>query len=227
MPSPSGSPTLLLVPTPVEERRLQDHGGFDPGLAIVGLCGFGPIAAAARTSQLLARLRPARVLLVGIAGTFDEEILPVGNAIAFDAVAVEGIGAGEGEGLSGPAALGFPQWPGSADADPVHDRILLGGGPLVDAGALRDPARSALLLTTCAASASPEQAALRRRRFPEALAEDMEGFAVALSCALHGVPCHVVRGISNRVGDRDPAHWRIPAALAAARLCALDLLRRA
>jgi futalosine hydrolase len=223
-PSP-GSPALVLVPTAVEERRLEDHGGFDPGLGIVALCGFGPLAAAARTASLIADLRPARVVLVGIAGTYEPELLPIGRALDFDAVAVEGIGAGEGRDLSGPAALGFPQWPGGGGAEAIHDRIVLAAGRARAPEHLRDRARTALLLSTCAASASPAQAAVRRERFPEALAEDMEGFAVALACALAGVPCHVVRGISNVVGDRDPAHWRIPAALAAARLCALDVLR--
>ena len=65
---------------------------------------------------------------------------------------------------------------------------------------------------------------MRRERFPDAVAEDMEGFAVAVACTLAGVPLRVVRGISNLVGDRDPKHWRIPAALAAARLAALELL---
>lgn len=123
-PSP-GSPTLILVPTAVEERRIEDHGGFDAGLGVVALCGFGPIAAAARTAELLATWRPGRVVLVGIAGTFDPEILPIGRALAFDAVAVEGIGAGEGRDLAGPAALGFPQWPGNGGAEAIHDRIVL------------------------------------------------------------------------------------------------------
>lgn len=222
----AGSPTLVLVPTDVERRRLDDHGGFDAGLGVVALCGFGPIAAAARTAELVATLRPSRVVLVGIAGTFEPELLPIGRALAFDAVAVEGIGAGEGRDLAGPAALGFPQWPGAGGAEAIHDRIVLAQSRVRDPENLRDRARTALLLSTCAASASPQQAALRRERFPEALAEDMEGFAVALACALAGVPCQIVRGVSNVVGDRDPAHWRIPAALAAARLCALDVLRR-
>jgi futalosine hydrolase len=226
MPTSPGSPTLVLVPTAVEERRLEDLGGFEAGLGIVALCGFGPIAAAARTSHLLHELRPARVVLVGIAGTFEPEVLPIGRALAFDAVAVESIGAGEGRDLAGPTALGFPQWPGGAGAEAIHDRIVLAASRDRDPSGLRDPARTALLLSTCAASASPAQAAVRRERFPEALAEDMEGFAVAFACALAGVPCHVVRGISNVVGDREPSRWRIPAALAAARLCALDVLRR-
>jgi len=226
MASPLGSPTLILIPTAVERRRIEDCGGFEPGLALVAQCGFGPIAAAARTAELLERFKPARVMLIGIAGTFDAERLPVGNAIEFDAVAIEGIGAGEGERLVGPTAMGFPQWPGSpGGAEPIHDRIVLGSRSApADSRALRDPEKSALLLSTCAASDSPDHARLRRARFPEALAEDMEGFAVAFACTLAGVPISIVRGVSNVVGDREPGHWRIPAALAAARLCALESL---
>ena len=52
----------------------------------------------------------------------------------------------------------------------------------------------------------------------------MEGFAVALACALARVPCAIVRGISNVAGDREAGRWRIPAALAAARALALQAL---
>lgn len=216
-----GSPTLVLVPTELERRRFEDQGGWPVGSGLLALCGFGPIAAAARTAELLARLRPARVVLVGIAGAYDVQAYPVGEALEFDEVAIDGIGVGEGRELLAPPALGFPQWPGSPGAaSPVFDRLPLDG-------ARTGTRTGALLLTTCAASASPAQAALRRERFPTALAEDMEGFAVATACALANVPLSIVRGISNEVGDRDPAHWRIPSALAAARRLALTLLEQA
>jgi futalosine hydrolase len=208
---------LLLVPTDLERRRFEDQGGLGDAAARLELCGFGPIAAAARTAELIARRHPARVLLVGIAGAYDAERCPVGTALEFDEVAVDGIGVGEGRELVAPPALGFPQWPGEAGSggDAIQDRLAL-AAPRVG------PAR--LLLTTCAASANRAAAEIRRERFPDALAEDMEGFAVALACALAGVPLRIVRGISNVVGDRSPESWRIPAALAAARRAALAIL---
>lgn len=208
-----GSPTLLLVPTELERQRLADLGGFGRGLALVASGGFGPVAAAARSATLLAELRPARVLLVGIAGAYDTELHPPGSAIEFDEVAIDGIGAGEGRALLGPSALGFPQWPEVPPARAIRERLELAGG-----------APGALLLTTCAAAASATEVAHRRERFPGALAEDMEGFAVACACAMAGVPLRIVRGISNRAGQRDPRAWRIPAALAAARELALAIL---
>jgi futalosine hydrolase len=56
------------------------------------------------------------------------------------------------------------------------------------------------------------------------MAEDMEGFGVALACRLHGVPVDIVRGISNTVGDRDKARWRVETALEAAAAVALTLM---
>ena len=207
--------TLVLVPTEIELRRLEDHGGIAAELGDLKLCGFGPIAAAARTAQLLATEKPERVLLIGIAGSYDANHYAVGTALEFSSVAVDGIGAGEGESAKGPPALGFPQWPGS-ECTTLH--------PILDEIALAT-ADGPELLTTCAASDSPEHAALRRKRHPKAAAEDMEGFAVAMACALHEIPLRIVRGISNEVGDREPANWRIPLALGAARELATSILQ--
>lgn len=209
------APLLLLVPTALELERLLDLGGYDPARARVEVCGFGPVAAAARTATLLERLEPRRVLLVGIAGTFDEDRFPVGSARSFGEVALEGVGVGEGTRFIAPPALGFPQWPGSIDTTPhpIADRLSLeDSGPL--------------LLSTCAASDSPAHAAERKERFPTALAEDMEGFAVALACALARVPLSIVRGASNVVGDREASAWRIPSALAAAHALSLECLAK-
>lgn len=210
-----GSPTLVLVPTELERARLADLGGFGLGAALVDLAGFGVAAAGARTAERLAVLRPARVVLVGIAGTFEPERAPVGSAAEFGRVAVDGIGVGSLERHVPPPRLGFPQWPAGGSA----------GGAIFDELELPGPA-SALLLTTAAASANAAEAGLRRKRFPAALGEDMEGFAVALACALARVPLSIVRGFSNVVGDRDSTRWRIPAALEAARRLALEVLAR-
>jgi len=187
---------LLLVPTELELVELASLGGFPANAARVELCGFGPVAAAARTAELVARHSPARVLLVGIAGSYEPARLALGSASSFREVAIEGIGAG------------FPHWPG------IEDRL----------GLVHGAASAALLVTVCTASDSPAQAAQRLQRFPQAAAEDMEGFAVAFACALARVPCTIVRGFSNVVGQRDKRTWRIPAALAAARTLALEQL---
>lgn len=213
MPEPTRAPeSLVLVPTQVEERLLEELGGLPEALGVQARCGFGPVAAAARTAQLVTALRPRRVLLLGIAGSLRLESAPLASARAFARVRLEGVGVGQGAGHLPAARMGFAQWDG-AEA-PVHDELPLAGGTEGE------------LLTVCAASASPVEAEERRARHPAALAEDMEAFGVALACRLCAVPLVVVRGISNPAGERDPRAWRVRAALAAAREAALAWLLR-
>jgi futalosine hydrolase len=212
--------TLVLVPTDLERRLLEPvlSAARAPGDRLEG-CGFGPVAAAARTAALLAAARPERVLLVGIAGRLDER-LALGGAARFSHVACHGIGAGTGADFSPAGALGWPHWPGDDPAAPVAI------GDVIACGTAAGPAAApaGLLLTACAASATAADVRDRTRLFPGAVAEDMEGFAVALACRLAGVPLDIVRGISNDAGDRDTARWRVPEALrAAADLAALIL----
>lgn len=203
---------LILVPTTLERRLLEPSlsAAMAPGDRLE-LCGFGPVAAAARTSLLLAAHAPARVLLVGIAGRLDDR-LTLGGAERFTHVACHGVGAGTGEDFSPAGALGWPHWPGD---DPAMPAAI---GDVIACGTAAGPAAATagLLLTACAASATAADVRARTRLFPGAVAEDMEGFAVALACRLAGVPLDIVRGISNDAGDRDKARWQVPAALKAA-----------
>ena len=198
---PDDVTALLLVPT----RRERDVIlAAAPELAPVArICGFGPVAAAARAMQLITEHRPHRVLLAGIAGTYDPEAFPLGSAVRLAACAIDGIGAESPAGPMAAGLMGFPHWPGDAGSPAVGDRVDF------------DAAGRGLLVTVCEASGSAESADRRRRRHAGALAEDMEGFGVALACALAGVPLVIVRSASNHVGDRAVAGWRIGPALEA------------
>jgi futalosine hydrolase len=159
-------------------------------------------------------------MLIGIAGRFDAR-LEIGAAYRFDRVACYGVGAGSGDGFIPAAALGWSQWPG----DPPDPETAV--GDVIDCGAEAAAAGGpgGLLLTACAASATADDVARRTTLFPAAVAEDMEGFGVALACRLAGVPLTIIRGISNTAGDRDHARWRVPEALAAAAGLTLRILR--
>lgn len=191
---------LVLIPTSVEHSVLEPllAPTLDPDDDAIELCGFGVIAAAARTSQLLAHYRPDSVFLVGIAGSIGNT-LEIGQASAFSEVACYGVGAGTGLDHKTPNDMGWTQWPG------VHDVIQL--------GTTKGPKR---LLTVAAASEGHGDVQLRVDRFPGAIAEDMEGFAVAMACQIADVPLTIVRGISNAAGDRNVNNWKIEDALNAA-----------
>jgi futalosine hydrolase len=203
-------PNLILIPTELERSFLsQSLNGFNRQGDCddvsnrpfdVELCGFGLIAAAARTMQVIAQRRPSRVILVGIAGTLDPSVA-VGTAIEFGSVAVDGIGVGFGGSFRNAAAMGWSHWHDPLASVTIGDRVELQnfGGPE--------------LLSVCAASADSNHASLRRQVYCNAVAEDMEGFGVAMACQLMHVPLRIVRGISNVAGNRDFKTWQVELAL--------------
>jgi futalosine hydrolase len=218
---------LVLVPTPTERQILEPL--LQPQIRQFGgtlhLCGFGPVSAAARTSQLIAQHRPARIVLVGIAGAIGDA-LSVGSATEFDEVACFGIGVGTGEEFQRAAHLGWSQW--DAGGDDCSDTLPVIGDVLPLSASGNDDSASRKterrqLLTCCAGSSSREDAELRSRHFPDAIAEDMEAFGVAMAASLANVPAQVVRGISNNAGDRRLSRWKINDALESAAQLALKL----
>ena len=105
-----------------------------------------------------------------------------------------------------------------SDAPPKSERDLL---PLSVPGVERT---RELLLTVCSAAQTEAETFQRLGHFPEAVAEDMEGFGVALACRLQGLPLTIVRGVSNRAGDRRVSQWAITPALVAAAELLHDVL---
>lgn len=223
---------LILIPTALELAYVADQ--LDRLLVSkwdLALSGFGPIAAAARCGSLLAAGVYDRVLLLGIAGSLADR-LQIGEAYSFTQVVCHGVGVGEGEQFMAAERLGWNHWSNrgaskiespNGELDPeytIGDRLEL--LHLTSIRAWPASAQVAVapdsneLLSACAASATSAEADRRTKRYPEAVAEDMEGFAIALACRLHNVPLTIVRGISNRAGHRDHRDWRIEAAMRSA-----------
>lgn len=204
---------LLLVPTRMELARLALPASIRERAEI---CGFGPVAAAARTAQLLARDGADLVLLAGIAGSYyDERLVPVGSALWCEEVTLDGVGAGEGDAFLSVDQLGFPIVQDDAGtsigvtlpARTFHAADTEGNGNVSRIGAL----------TVCAASGDAAQAKRRRDLHPRAAIEEMEGYGAALSARLFGSEFAMVRGISNVAGDRHVGAWRIDEALESVR----------
>lgn len=215
----------------MERDQLLTHEGLREAIrehnVAVELSGFGPIAAAATAARLLATRPIRRLILAGIAGSYDP-VLPVGSAWQLGQVGCWGIGIGSGSDFRPGCDLGWSQLPAEL-SNPFPGEVL----PL-----FQDPAipleRNASLALTCTASAhSPEECELRQLRFPQAAIEEMEGFGVALAALAHqcqtGAPIAVgmVRGISNRAGDRDKTRWQVASALNAVAGLLLQILSHA
>jgi futalosine hydrolase len=201
---------LVATAVPVERdavaRAFDDETSTAPALDLIA-AGVGPALAAASTATALttAALRGTPYDLVvstGIAGGFAPHAA-VGSLVVADEITAADLGAETPDGFLPVTELGF----GTVTHRPPE--------ALVRDVAAATGARTGAVLTVSTVTGTAERAAQLLGRHPTALAEAMEGFGVAEAAAAHDTPVLEIRAISNPVGPRDRAAWRIGDALAA------------
>lgn len=190
----------LLSEATVEEaagRRLH-RGRLQAQQVVLVLCGIGKVAAALTTTLLVERCGVSAILFTGVAGGLGASVR-VGDVVVARSVLqhdldaspifprhhIPDLGCAEltcdprlSEALAG-AAAALQAERGAA----VHEGLVVSGDRFV--------------------STTPESEALKQR-LPQALAVEMEGAAMAQVCAAYGVPCAMVRTISDRADDEAP-----------------------
>ncbi|WP_030941132.1 futalosine hydrolase [Streptomyces sp. NRRL S-646] len=200
----------VLVATAVPAERdavAQAFTGDGPLTADVIAAGVGPALAAASTATALTTAALSGtpyhlVVSAGIAGGFQPEA-PVGSLVIADEITAADLGAQTPDGFVPVTELGFGTVTHRPPKALVRDLAAATG------------ARPGAVLTVSTVTGTAERAAALRARHPRALAEAMEGFGVAEAAAAHGVPVLEIRAVSNPVGPRDRAAWRIGDALTA------------
>lgn len=186
-------------------------GGFAltrQGPVDVLAAGVGPAAAAAGTATALARCDHDGydlVLSAGIAGGFAPHA-PLGCLLVADQIVAADLGADTPEGFATVTELGFGRVRhATAHAAPVAAALRLAGLPTAVGP----------VLTVSTVTGSAARAAELLDRHPGAVGEAMEGFGVAEAAAGYGAAVLELRAVSNPVGPRDRAGWRIGEAFAA------------
>ena len=204
---------LLVVTAVPAEAEAVRAGLTEPTVTVVPV-GVGPAVAGAATARLLALAeaagRPYRaVLSAGIAGGFAGRVTVGGTVLATRSVAAD-LGAESPEGFIPVDELGMPA-------------ELLGGGVAVPAdpgllGALRTALPAATVgavLTVSTVTGTAASTAALADRHPDAVAEAMEGYGVAVAATQAGLPFAELRTVSNPIGPRDRWSWRMREAFAA------------
>jgi futalosine hydrolase len=178
------------------------------------LCtGVGAVNAAIALTRFLEREGAKAIVVCGIGGAYPAAGIPIGSAVWATTECYGDLGADSPQGFLDMRAMGFPVISGPA---PLYNTIPL---QIVPEGA-RAPF---VTLNTCTGDND------RARQISErtgAGVENMEGAAIAHVAAIYGIPCGEVRGISNLVGKRDRAAWRLKEAVAAAQEAFLAGLRQ-
>ncbi|NYH44596.1 futalosine hydrolase [Micromonospora jinlongensis] len=206
--------TGLLVVTAVPAEAEAVRAGLTDPTVTVTPVGVGPAVAGAATARLLALAeaagRPYRaVVSAGVAGGFTGRA-EVGDTVLGTASIAADLGAESPDGFIPVAELGMPPAMlgvgGVVPTDPSLLAALRAALPTATTG----PVLTVSTVTGTAASTEE-----LRRRHPEAVAEAMEGYGVAVAAAQAGVPFAELRTISNPIGPRDRDAWRLREALTA------------
>jgi futalosine hydrolase len=190
---------LVVCAVPAERDAIVAAGAA----ATVLVGGVGPAAAAAATSAALVDVDVDvdLVLSAGIGGGFAP--LATGAIAIASSIVFADLGAETPEGFAPVSTLGF-----GTERYEVAPKL---GVELAD----RTGGHLGTVLTVATVTGSAARADTLLERYPDAVAEGMEGAGVAAAARLHGRPFGELRAISNRVGPRDRAAWRIPQALEA------------
>ncbi|WP_138753883.1 futalosine hydrolase [Paenibacillus sinopodophylli] len=198
----------VLIVTAVDAEREAVLRGLDglQGVDVIA-AGVGSAAAAAGTAAALASAPSTYhfVISAGIGGGFVDRAAIASLVIANLIIAAD-LGAESPDGFLSLDELGF----GSARITPNSDwnnqlfDAIHHTGLTVCQGAI---------LTVTTATGTAETATALKGRISGAAAEGMEGHGVAVAAASLGIPVTEIRAISNAVGPRDRAAWRIGDAL--------------
>jgi futalosine hydrolase len=194
--------------TAVRAALGHHEAGGAPPRSIVIAGGVGVAAAAAATARALALAEAAgvpftRVVSAGIAGGISGRSGPGAVVLARRSVAAD-LGARTDEGFLPLPELGL----GESHVDCE--------GPVLSAvrSALRESViGDVLTVSTVTGTAAGVDDLLDL--YPDAVAEAMEGFGVGTAARRAGATFLELRAVSNLVGPRDRAAWRIPEALTA------------
>ena len=199
-----GKRVLIITAVPAERnavlRGLRGDKRFDMLAA-----GVGPVASAVQTAKVLAATEYGLVISAGIGGGFPGKA-ELGSLVVASEIIAADLGVETPEGFSSMDELGFGPTRIKADAsllDVVTEALL----------AARLPVKTGPVLTVSTVTGTAESAAKLAARVPGAAAEAMEGYGVALAAHDCGLPVLELRTISNLVGPRDRAAWRVEEAL--------------
>lgn len=180
---------LLIVTAVAAEADAVRRGlSADHDIAVVGV---GPASAAAGTARLLADgKRYDGVINAGVAGGLDSRVT-IGDTVIGTAALSAELGVALPDRFQPLDELGFGT--NTIACDPALTTGVTG--------------RHGVILTLATITGTPQLATSLAGRYPDALAEAMEGFGVATAARDAGLPFAEIRTVSNAVGDRDVSGW--------------------
>lgn len=208
---PDTETVLILGATKIESNLLIDELACtqrDPLLdfavfasqnhrIIVVQCGVGMANASAAAALAITTFRPVRVYNTGICGIYSDRSDRILSPVAGTGAVFADTGKETDAGFLTPDRMGLSLF------TPEKETGTFNPVPLYSDDIPGEIERAVFLTVSCC-SGSTAQAQTYQSRFDfnenMLCCEDMESAAIALICCRAGLPCSVLRGVSNRCG---------------------------
>ena len=184
----------------------------------LGVTGVGVAAACTTLGAFCGMAQPDFMVMVGSAGSLPGSGLRTGDMVVAETEILAELGVVAGPGVGDTHDMKLPGVMQEIHMDQEASSLLLGHANVVG------KAVYGRMLTVVGVSANGNQARDRARKF-QALAENMEGYALALAEHRFGCRTAEIRGISNGAGDRDKSRWDFEKAMVPPQKVLLEYLR--
>jgi futalosine hydrolase len=209
---------LVIAATERELAGIKEISFTRPSLVVhFAVTGVGLMPSTYAIMQQITSLKLDMVIQLGIAGSFDPSLM-LGTAVTVRSEIVADMGVFERDGYHDIFELGLTD----KNIPPFEQGAIVNHHDhLIAAAAL--PAVAAVSVNEI--SSNPHKIALFANQY-KADIESMEGAALHYVCALQQIPFIQIRGISNLVGERDKAKWKIPESLLAATNACVNLINK-
>jgi futalosine hydrolase len=200
-----GNRVLIVVSVEAEKEAVLRGVGKDNETFNIVVAGVGVAAAATTTAITLTNQPYQLVINTGIAGGFVGRA-DVGSLVVANEIICADLGTETDEGFLPLDQLGLGAT-GVKVNEAAKETIIAAfkqANLKVAAGQI---------LTLSKVTGTQETTDQLMKRYPDAVAEGMEGFGVATAALKCGIPVLEIRSISNAIGPRDRESWKIKEAL--------------
>ncbi|WP_243546626.1 5'-methylthioadenosine/adenosylhomocysteine nucleosidase [Pseudodesulfovibrio tunisiensis] len=192
---------LVQLTAQLDQRSDMRIGQFDfhvgkiNGIEVIlSRCGIGKVNAAVGATLLLEKFKPNYLINIGVAGGFSNEV-NVGDVVISSEVRHF-----DADATAFQYELGqIPQMPANYKADSNLLRIA----GKVKLGDTNVAVHQGAILSGDTFVHTPQHISFLAEKFPEAMAVEMEGAAIAQTGFLFDIPFILIRSISDRIRDTD------------------------
>ena len=187
--------------------EFEGHILVEAGVSVL-VTGIGPVTAAIALARHLAGDPVEQIVVCGVGGAYPESGLKVGDVACAESETFGDLGAETPDGFLEICELGIP----GVDRDASTFALDL------------FPVARRARFVTCSTCTGTDSRALSLRERTRGDVESMEGAALVQVARAFDIAIGEVRGISNPVGNRDRAAWRLESAARAAQEALLQWL---